>query len=200
MIKTEEKTSLGEKWSKAKRSSRCLCEAAIFVAVAQVLSYLKLYQMPYGGSITADMFPIVFFAFRWGWKAGLQASFAYGLMQLVFDGAYAWGWQSMLMDYLFAYTPLGLAGLFTGTKVGKLVGMGGLYVGAVLGCFGRFLIHFVAGATVWASYMPETFSNVYYYSLVYNGGYMLPSTVLTLLCIGFLHKPLKAYFLGEDLK
>lgn len=182
-----------------KFSTRCLCEAAIFVALAQVLSYIKLYQLPYGGSITADMFPVLFFALRWGWKAGLLASFGYGLLQLVLDGAYAWGWQSMIMDYLLAFTPLGLAGFFGCQSKfhGKALF---LYVGSVIGCFGRFLIHYIAGATIWASYMPETFSNVYYYSLVYNGSYMLPSTILAVILLALTQKPLKKYYDGEDLR
>ncbi len=182
-----------------KISTRCLTEAAVFVALAMVLSFLKLYQMPYGGSITADMFPIVFFSFRWGWKNGLLAGLTYGLLQLIFDGAYAWGWQSMLLDYIFAFTPLGLAGLFVSkANSGDSLKALWLYVGAVVGCFGRFLIHFIAGVTLWASYMPDSFDNVYYYSLVYNGGYMLPSTILTVLLIAVTQKSLASQYLAQN--
>lgn len=183
-----------------KNNTRCLCEAAIFVALAQVLSYLKLYQLPYGGSVTPAMFPILFFSFRWGLKSGLLSAFTFGLLQLIFDGAYAWGWQSMVMDYLFAYTPLGLAGLFHNTELGKKLEMKALYIGTFLGCFGRFIIHYIAGVTLWAEYAPEEFSSAYIYSLVYNGSYMLFSTIIVYILIIALHKPLKPYFLGEDIK
>ena len=93
---------------------RALCEGAILVAVAQVLSYLKFSDLPNGGSIPLAMFPMVLFAVRWGVGKGLLAGFAFGLLQLIFDGAYAWGWQSMLLDYLLAFSALGLAGLFRG--------------------------------------------------------------------------------------
>ena len=53
------------------RSVRALCEGAIMVALAQILAYLKLYELPQGGSITLAMVPIFFFAVRWGWKKGL---------------------------------------------------------------------------------------------------------------------------------
>ena len=96
---------------------RMLCEGAMMVALAQVLSYIKLMELPNGGSLTPAMFPIILFAVRWGLTPGLMAGFTFGLLQLIFDGAYAWGWQSMLLDYLVAFTPLGLAGLF-GQKVG----------------------------------------------------------------------------------
>ena len=101
---------------------RVLCEGAIMVAMAQILSYLKLAEAPNGGSITAAMFPIIFFAVRWGVKSGLAVGFVFGLLQLVFDGAYAWGWQSMLLDYLVAFTPLGLAGLFRNKPWGLFAG------------------------------------------------------------------------------
>ena len=95
---------------------RMLCEGAMMVALAQVLSYIKLMELPNGGSLTPAMFPIILFAVRWGLTPGLMAGFTFGLLQLIFDGAYAWGWQSMLLDYLVAFTPLGLAGLFKGKK------------------------------------------------------------------------------------
>ena len=66
------------------------------VALAQILSYLKLMELPNGGSLTPAMFPIILFAVRWGLGPGLMAGFVFGLLQLIFDGAYAWGWQSML--------------------------------------------------------------------------------------------------------
>ena len=101
---------------------RMLCEGAMMVALAQVLSYIKLMELPNGGSLTPAMFPIILFAVRWGLTPGLMAGFTFGLLQLIFDGAYAWGWQSMLLDYLVAFTPLGLAGLFKGKKWGIFVG------------------------------------------------------------------------------
>ena len=77
-------------------------EAAVMVALAQILSYLKLMELPNGGSLPPAMFPIILFAVRWGTAPGLMAGFVFGLLQLIFDGAYAWGWQSMLLDYLLA--------------------------------------------------------------------------------------------------
>ena len=176
---------------------RCLVEAAIFVALAQVLSYIKLMELPNGGSLTPAMFPIILFAIRWGWKRGLLASFVFGLLQLIFDGAYAWGWQSMLLDYLVAFTPLGLAGLFKGKKWG-------IFVGAVVGCVCRFIVHYISGVTIYKILAPTellgmTFSNPSLYSLVYNGSYMLPNTILALVIAALLYKPLNKYIMARDL-
>ena len=178
---------------------RALCEGAILVAIAQILSYLKLFgNMINGGSITLAAFPIVLYALRWGLCRGLIAAFAFGALQLIFDGAYAWGWQSMLLDYLVAYTPLGLAGLFRGKSWG-------IFPGTVLGCVGRFLIHYISGVTIYRIYEPTevlgfgTFDNASLYSLVYNGVYMLPCAVLALAVAGVLYVPLKKFFTGSDI-
>nr|WP_326183909.1 energy-coupled thiamine transporter ThiT [uncultured Oscillibacter sp.] len=171
-----------------------LCEGALMVALAQVLSYVKLAEAPNGGSITPAMFPILFFAVRRGWRSGLMAGFVFGPLQLIFDGAYAWGWQSMLLDYLVAFTPLGLAGLFRG----------GLFAGTLVGCAGRFLVHYISGVTIYrilapTEFLNQTFTSPSLYSLVYNGSYMLPNTLIALVLAAVLYKPLKKYMLGGDL-
>lgn len=183
--------------TKSHLRTRMLCEGALMVALAQILSYVKLAEAPNGGSITFAMFPILFFSVRWGLSSGLMAGFVFGLLQLIFDGAYAWGWQSMLLDYLAAFTPLGLAGLFKGKSWG-------LFAGTIVGCAGRFVIHYISGITVYKIVAPTeflnwTFSSPSLYSLVYNGSYMLPNTVIALVMAALLYVPLKKYILGTDL-
>ena len=177
---------------------RALCEGAVMLALALVLNALKLYQFPNGGSIDLAMIPIFFFALRWGCGWGLLEGFLFGLLQMFIDGAVAWGWQSMLLDYLVAFTPLGLAGLFRGR--GKLI-----YVGILLGCVARFIVHFISGVTIYAINAPTeilnmTLTNPVTFSLVYNGSYMLVDTVICLAVFAALYKPLKKYIQAEDLK
>ena len=184
--------------TKSHLRTRMLCEGALMVALAQILGYLKLAEAPNGGSMTPAMFPIILFAVRWGLGPGLMAGFVFGLLQLIFDGAYAWGWQSMLLDYLVAFTPLGLAGLFRGKSWG-------LFAGTLAGCLARFAIHYISGVTVYKILAPTeflnwTFSSPALYSLVYNGSYMLPNTIITLLISVVLYVPLKRFILGLDLK
>ena len=184
--------------SKSHLRVRMLCEGALMVALAQILSYIKLMELPNGGSLIPAMFPILFFAVRWGLAPGLLTGFVFGLLQLIFDGAYAWGWQSMLLDYLVAFTPLGLAGLFKGKSWG-------IYAGTVVGCAGRFLVHYISGVTIYKILVPTefmrwTFTSPAAYSIVYNGSYMLPNTVIALLIAALLHRPLQKYLAGDDLK
>lgn len=180
------------------RRVQALCEGAIMVALAQILGYLKLYRLPNGGSWTLIMFPICFYAVRWGWKRGLVAGFALGLLQLLLDTAYTWGWQSILYDYLLAYTALGLAGLFKGKKWG-------VFPGILVGGLGRYAFAFLSGVTCWRIVAPTqipllgTFDNAEVYSLLYNGMYILPCIFLSLVAAAVLYLPLKKYFRGKDI-
>lgn len=177
---------------------RMLCEGALLVAAAQILSYVKFLELPNGGSLTPAMFPVLLFAVRWGWKDGLLGGLVLGILQFMFDGGFALGWQSILGDYLLAFTALGLAGVFRGRRWG-------IFAGTVLGCAGRFLVHYVVGATIWAEYMPEEFLSMtmtspWFYSLLYNGVYMLPNMVLALVIGALLYRPMGRYLTGADIE
>lgn len=177
---------------------RMLCEGAIMIALALVLNQLKLFRLPNGGSITLEMLPIFFFAVRWGVAPGLLVGFAFGLLQMFIDGAVAWGWQSLLLDYLVAFTPLGLAGLFKGKSWG-------IYAGTVLGSLARFVIHYISGVTIYKILVPtevlgHVFSSPALYSLAYNGSYMAVDMALCLVVFALLYRPLKKYFLGQDIR
>ncbi len=182
----------------SKLTLRGLAEGAIFVAAAQILSMIKLFELPQGGSISLAMLPIFIYCARWGFGAGMLASFAFGTLHMLLSGAYAWGWQSILGDYIVAYSALGLAGLFHRQKKG-------FFTGAAVGALGRFLVHYLVGVWVWGEYMPERFFGLtmttpWFYSLLYNGSYMVIDTILCMIVGILLWKPLGKYFRGEDIK
>lgn len=190
MSKTKTKTHL---------AIQALCEGAILVALAQILGYLKLLgSLNAGGSITLAMFPVCLYAVRWGLKKGLLAALALSLLQLFLDGAYAWGWQCMILDYLLAYTALGLAGLFHGKSWS-------IFPGILVGGLAKFLFHFISGVTLYRIVEPTefwgvTFSDPALFSLIYNGSYVIPCIVLSLVAAGLLYLPMKKYLAGEDLR
>ncbi len=176
---------------------RALCEGAIMVALAQILGYLKFYSLPAGGSITFIMLPIFFYCARWGFLRGILAAFALSLLQFFFDGGFSMTWQSMIGDYLLAYTALGVAGLFRGRRYG-------FFWGALVGATARFLVAYVVGATVWAEYMPDRFFNMtmtspWIYSALYNGFYIFLCMLLCLAVGGIMWKPIGRYLRGEDI-
>ena len=181
--------------------TRALTESAIMLALAVVLNYLShmiFASMPQGGSVTLAMFPVLFYAHRWGWGRGMLMGFAYGLLDMLLSGGYAWGWQSIVLDYLVAYAALGIGGLFCG-KAWRI------FPGIVLGAVGRFAVHYFSGVTLYRIIEPTAvegfgvFTNPHLYSLVYNGVYMLPNTVIALAIAGALYVPMKKFFAGNDI-
>lgn len=174
-----------------------LTEGALMIAAAQILSYIKLWRMPWGGSVVLAMVPLVLFAVRRGLGAGLMVGLVYGTLQFTLDGGIAIGWESIVGDYLLAFVALGLAGLAKGKP-------GGVFLGTLIGCLARFVVHWVVGATIWAEYMPESFlgmdmSSPWVYSGLYNLIYMGANTLITLLAFALLWKPMHRFLVGEDL-
>ncbi|MHC3129737.1 MAG: energy-coupled thiamine transporter ThiT [Candidatus Bathyarchaeota archaeon] len=156
----------------------------MFVALATVLSYLKLFSLPQGGSVTAaSMVPILWLALRRGPKVGLFAATVYGLVQFAF-GPYIYHPAQVLLDYPIAFGLLGLAGFFQKRP----------FIGVSLGIIGRFVAHFLSGIIFFSSYAPEGMHPAVY-SAVYNGGYLLVELVISIYVIYLLRasKVLKIY-------
>lgn len=148
---------------------RRLTEGAIAIALAAVLHQVRIYQAPYGGSITAaSMVPIFVYALRWGPGWGVGAGVLDGLVVYVLE-PYFVGPAQFLLDYPVAFGLLGLAGFFVRQPV----------VGVFVGGAARFVSHFVSGVLFFAQYAPKGMSPVAY-SLLYNGAYMLPEVVISI--------------------
>jgi thiamine transporter len=163
-----------------KQSIRILTETAILLAVALVLDALAGLYSPfkYGGSISPAMLPIFILAFRRGWKSGLIAGFLFGILQslvgMAFGSFYFLGFIQYALDYLVAFTVLGVAGFFTGARKK----MGPMLWGILLGSFLRYLAHGFSGVVFWGMYAPEGM-NVWFYSFIlYNLPYMAASAAL----------------------
>lgn len=167
--------------------TRILVEGAAMAALSTVLSFIPLYQMPWGGTVTLlSMLPVTVFSIRRGAKWGFAVAFVYSLIQFaqgVMKGLFGWGLTPamlaacILLDYIAAFTVLGAAGSFRRKKLPGWIG------GIVLAAGLRFLMHFLSGVFIWKSVgeLWEGFStdNTCLYSFLYNGCYMLPEMVLT---------------------
>ena len=183
---------------------RALCESAILLALAIVLNMLSkslFANLPQGGSISLAMFPLLLIAHRWGWGSGLLAGFCYGLLDMLLDGGYAWGWQSILLDYLVAYTALAVGGFFKGKAWG-------IFPCVAIGSLGRFAVHYFSGVTLYKIIEPTgiegleglgVFTNPHVYSIVYNGVYMLPNMLIAMVIAALLYVPMKKFFAGKDI-
>lgn len=174
---------------------RIVCEGAVLVALSLALSYLKipigLTFGGFGGSIDLVMIPLILYAVHCGLGWGLGAGLIFGTLKFFLAGGVAINWQSMLLDYSVAYMFVGFAGALRGRKWG-------LPLGALLGCVCRFAVHFLSGITIYAIVAPEEIMGILtgspaVYSLLYNGSYMLPNTILAVLLCALLQKPLQRF-------
>jgi len=169
-----------------KEKLRMMTEGGIMVALAFILSFIKVVDMPFGGSITAcSMVPIILIAYRYAKKIswGILIAFLYSMLQLLMDfGAMrkSVDWKSLIailvLDYLIAFTVLGFGGIFKKSFKNQ---WSGLMAGAALGCTLRFICHTISGCTVWAGVSVPTADGLWY-SILYNAAYMIPETLLTI--------------------
>ena len=89
---------------------RALTEGAVMIAAATVLGYLRIFRFPFGGSVDLALVPILVYCLRWGPKYSLLCCFVNGMLQYFLGGGIAISWQSMLLDYVVAYTLVFLCG------------------------------------------------------------------------------------------
>jgi len=164
------------------RDTRVLTEAALAVALSFVLGFIVLFKMPFGGSVSLEMIPLIILALRQGWRVGVVAGTAYGLLDLVID-PYVVHPLQLLLDYPLAFGALGLAGLFKPTVRGAVLG-------ATVAVFARFVCHFLSGVIFFASYAPEGW-NPYLYSAAYNAAYLAPSLAIAIVVTVVLLKALQ---------
>jgi len=149
-------------------STRALSEIVVVIALSTVLSYIKIYHLPQGGSVTAgSMVPLLWLSLRRGAKVGLLASIVYGIVQLSVE-PYIYHPIQVLLDYPIAFGLLGLAGFFR-----KYV-----LIGVAIGIFGRFVSHLLSGVIFFAEYAPTGMSPIVY-SAIYNGSYLIIELVVS---------------------
>lgn len=161
---------------KKRINTKQLVFSAAAIALAWVTSFLKVFSMPMGGSVT--LFSMLFaclIGYWYGLQVGLITGVAYGLLQLISD-PYIISLPQMVCDYLLAFGALGLSGLFFNKKHGLIKG----YIAGVLG---RFLFSFLSGLIFFGSYAEGTGMSAPIYSFVYNGSYLGAEAVITLILL-----------------
>lgn len=188
-----------------KYESRRLAESGILLALAVILSFLVLFEFPWGGSVTVlSMLPVIIISYRHGVKWGLFCGGAYSVLQMltgiktvaqfVLPGEAQMVWYKViimcLLDYVVAYTVLGFGGLFRKKKPHIA-----LFTGTITAGFLRYIAHTVSGAIFFGSYAEWFFTDVFpsstvletfsgfplalLYSVCYNGCYMIPEIIIT---------------------
>ena len=163
---------------KKKMGTRQLVFCAMAMALAFITSYLKLFNMPWGGSVTlCSMLFIVLVANWYGPKTGVLVGLAYGILQFIQE-PYVLSFFQVCCDYILAFAALGVAGFFAKSKHGLLKG----YIAAVIA---RGAFHALGGYLYWMDYMPDNFPKALtsIYPIVYNYSYLLVEGIITVIII-----------------
>ena len=173
----------------------------MMVALSTVLSMVKIWEAPLGGSVTLfSMVPIILCGFLHGAKMGFFSAFVYAVIQLLLGiGTVAYVPEAfavvlcIFLDYILAFSCLGVSGcfrslsLFKSEKVNRYVNV---TIGSLVALLLRFFFHVLSGAVVWYSITKDGGWNEavfkygkWAYSLIYNSGFMVPEIILTLLAV-----------------
>ena len=167
-----------------------LAECSIMIALSTVLSIFKIFEMPYGGSITiASMLPIAIVAYRHGIKAGVGTALTASVIQMLLglkNFSYFTTLTSFValavFDYILAFGIFGIAGIFRNRVKGQNLA---LALGTLLATLMRYVFHVISGATVWAGLSIPTEAALIY-SISYNATYMIPECIIHTLVAVYL--------------
>lgn len=193
--------------SKTKSKIHLLVECAMMVALATVLSLIKVYDSPYGGSITLlSMAPVILISFRHGVGTGLVTGFVYSVIQLllglnnvVWVPDLAGKILCVLFDYIIPFTALGLAGIFRKLKFSSDEKKN-LVIAAIVGTLVvtvfRYVCHIFSGVVVWYALDLEWYADdpehivnrysAFVFSAIYNGIFMVPEIIETTIGVPLL--------------
>ena len=153
-----------------RKNVKYLTFGALAIALSQSLSYIKIFRMPQGGSVTiASTLPIIIFCSIASKKYAFLASFIYGFLQFVLGGLGIHP-VSIFLDYILAYGVLGIISFFKDDKLSKTLGV-------AVAFFIRYILHFISGVTIFRSYAPKGMHPIIY-SASYNS-FLVPEFLIT---------------------
>ena len=146
--------------------TRTISYAAVCIAMSFALSYIKMWEMPQGGSITlASLLPLMIFSYMFGVKKGVFAGMIYGILQAIQDPWLIHPAQ-FLLDYPVAFAAIGLAGMFRSVKAFETKPQIAFALGGVVASLLRFLCHILSGVFAFSEYAGD--QNPWIYSMGYN--------------------------------
>ena len=197
--------------TKLSRSKKILAltQSAIFIALATVLSFLPVYEMPMGGSVTlASMLPILFIGLKFGYKWGFASSAIYAFIQLaqalIKGNVFIWCTTAttvivcVLFDYIVPFSILGFSALARNRLGEKLFVVKVSVVFSIIIAV-RFLCHYITGVAIWGQWAPDGMGK-YLYSFLYNGGFLSVDFAILLVVLVLMLKSEEVKKLIERVK
>ena len=171
--------------------------SSALAAISVILTWVEIQIGAAGGSINLVMLPIIISGYLYGLGWGIGTGLVVGFIKCLIGGGIGWGLPSILLDYVLAYGAVGMAGFFKSKKWG-------LELGAVVACISRFAVHFISGITIYKILVPTAIegtnlviANPVIFSIVYNGLYMIPSSIIVIILTFIIKKPIEKYVLKK---
>lgn len=172
-----------------KRKWRMQIEIALFASIGVVFNMLSINFMPQGGGISLQMIPMLLMAIRWGMMAGMLTGLLIGLVDVA-TGVPVYHWAQVLLDHCLASAAVGLAALLNKpihhalrlTHKGRLVLA--LTAAICVAGFFKFFVHVISGVIFFSMFANG--QNVWVYSIVYNATPMIPTIIVTVICMSLL--------------
>lgn len=191
--------------------------SAIFIALGTILSLIEIFSLPQGGGITLlSMLPVIIISYRYGIAWGSASALCYAALQMLtgfktvsgfFVGedkmALPYALASIFLDYIVAFGVLCLGGAFRKNGNPSVA----LCLGSILAVSARYLVHIISGAILFGTWAEWFFTDAMggefgaevlsrysgfglslFYSVIYNGLYMIPEIIIT---------AISAYFIGK---
>ena len=163
-------------------------------AISVLLTWVEIQVGGAGGSINLVMLPIIIAGYIFGTGWGVGTGLVVGFIKCIIGGGLGWGLPSILLDYVLAYGAVGLSGILRNKKFG-------FEIGAVIACLARFAVHFISGITIYKILVPTSIEGTNLviasptvFSIVYNGLYMLPSSIIVIALALVLKKTINKIF------
>ena len=171
-------------------NTKKLTVSALMIALSQILSIFAVFQAPNGGDITlGGAVPIIIISLMYSTKWGIFTALVSTLVNMLLKGVITTlpadlgtYFAMLVLDYIRAFGVIGLAGFFY-RKMGK--GRIAIIMSSAIVIFLRFLCHFASGILLWGTFAPKG-QPVWLYSVIYNGGYMLPEMIITVIIVSVL--------------
>ena len=181
------------------RSTRDITYGAICLAASYALSFISFYSLPNGGSITpASALPLLIYCYYFGFRKSLVVAVAYSFLQLL-QKPYIISPYSALFDYIFPFTAISLAGVFSysndrylktvAANKSPLRAHGRFFIGVGLYFVVRYFSHVLSGVLFWNNLYDSVFLGwtgeltgavAWGYSLTYNAIFLVPDTVIAI--------------------
>lgn len=148
--------------------TKTIATAAICIALSFALSYIKLFDMPFGGAITlASLLPILVFSYIYGVRRGLMVGLIYGMLQAIQD-PYIIHPAQFLLDYPIAFSFICCGGAFANIKALKNYPQVKFVLGAAVAGVGRYISHVISGIFAFSAYAADAGMAAVPYSFAYN--------------------------------